>query len=259
MQLKALAQMRGEIKVKKKLSVGLVLLIAFLLIAGMALALTHSYVLEYLYGNHREQTMEQQESVQSIGLVHTNAGVQTSVKDALFDGKTLSVGLTFEAKEQVYIITDSISVDGIPVELDTSSLEGRWAENNPFQTESSRLAIRGFSGNLAEALSSQKVTAEVDIKLTLLKPQSQLHAIDTYNEDQRAMWTEINASVAAGETPVDQDEPYPVLVGSAWFGDDFNTDSPVQYPLNTAEAYEQCANMSIIDKFDLTFTLEIER
>jgi hypothetical protein len=246
-------------KVKKKISVGLVFLIAFLLIAGMAFAMAHSYVLEYLYGNNSEQTVEQQKSVQAIGLVHTNAGVQTSVKDALFDGKTLSVGLTFETKEQIYIITDAISVDGIPVELDTSSLENCWAGNNPFQSESSRFNVRGFSGNLAETLSSQKSTAEVDIKLTLLTPQSQLHAIDTFNEDQSAMWTEINASVAAGETPVDQDEPYPVLVGSAWFGDGFNIDSPVQYPLNTAEAYKQCANMSIIDEFDLTFTMEIER
>ncbi len=246
-------------KVKKKLSIGLVLLIALILIVGMAFALTRSYVLEYLYGKNNEQTAEQQESVQTVDLVHTNAGVETSVKDAIFDGETLSVGLTFDAEEQIYIVTNAISVNGISLELDTSSLEDQWASGNPFQAETGCQDAFGFCGNLNEALLPSENTADVIVSLTLLTPQTQVHAIDTYQDDQKAMWEEINASIAAGKTPVDQDEPYPVLVGSSWLGDDFNTDSPVQYPLNAAEAYESSSNMRVIDTFDLIFTLKVER
>ena len=240
---------------KKKLSAGLALLVALAVGAGAAFALPQSCVLAYLYGPNSEQTAEQQEAVKAVNLVHTNAGVSTCVQDAVFNGETLSVGITFATEQQTYIVTDEITVNGVPLQPETSSLEDRWTCGNPLRGAVSCDTAFGFSGTLDESAS----TAEVMVSLTLLTPQTRLCAIDTYGEDQKAMWRKIDASVAAGETPVDQYEPYPVLVGSAWFGEDFNTDSPAQYPLNAAQACRDYSNMRVIDTVDLSFTVSMEK
>ncbi|MEG1015292.1 MAG: hypothetical protein RSI33_13700, partial [Clostridia bacterium] len=47
-----LRQVRGEVKVKKKLSAGLVLTLAIILVVVTAFAVTNRYVLEYLFGTN---------------------------------------------------------------------------------------------------------------------------------------------------------------------------------------------------------------
>jgi hypothetical protein len=250
----ALRHTRGKEKVKKKLSVGFVLLIVLVLAVATALAMNYSYVLEYLFGASTEKAELYETSVQNIGIVHDGSGVKTIIKDALWDETTISVGIGFETSEPIYIVTDAISVNGTDCEAYTSSVEDQWVGTDLFGNDENQTAIHGFSVRLpADIVSNGSVT--INLRLKLMQPQSKIHFIDVYADDTIAMWNEIDTAVANGETPVDQDEPFPVLVSSEWFGDEFNDEWGAQYPLNAATEYAAYSNMVIIDTVDITFTL----
>lgn len=248
-----LMRAKGEMKMKKKFKFGLALTILVALLSMTALAVGASYVLEYRFGKTPPEDFDG--VIQEINITHEGAGVKTFVKDAMWDGEQISVGIGFETETPVLIVMDSILADGVPFEVDNSSIEDRWVATNPFAQPGSEPHIHGFVFTLPEGARGQ---IEVSLSLTLLRPKGDLCPIDTYMEDTRAMWREIDGAVARGETPVDRDEPYPVLVESRWFGDDFSEDMSAQYPLGSASSFVEYSNMEIIDTMHVTFTLDAE-
>lgn len=245
---------RGEEKVKRKLSVGFALLIVLVLAAATALAMNYSYVLEYLFGANTENTERYEASVQNIDIVHNGTDVKTIIKDALWDGTVISVGIGFETSEPIYIVTDAIRVNGTDCDAYTSSVEDQWVGTDLFGNEENQVAIHGFSVQLPADIVSNG-SAAVNLRLILMQPQNEIHFIDVYAEDTAAMWAEIDTAVANGETPVDRDEPFPVLVSSEWLGDEFSEELGAQYPLNSAADYVAYSNMVMIDTVDITFTI----
>ena len=257
-------------------------MVAIILAAVLALALIGAAlaeilgggVMEYLFGAD-ETSDEIREMVRPIGITHESEGVQTTVVDALFDGRNIHLGFTFEAVQPVFLVTEAITANGVPLWRETSSIENMWV-GNPIsgQTETEG---RGFSGSLdaeyldletPEALAAYEAAfakaqadgkVDISLSMTLLVPMGELKPINTYEGDSAEAWKQIDECVAAGATPIDASEPYDVLVSSAWLGDEYFDGIPAgQHPLNDANAFVEYSNMKVLDSFQLEFTLDAD-
>ncbi|MEF9880802.1 MAG: hypothetical protein RR975_15415, partial [Clostridia bacterium] len=195
------------------------------------------------------------ESVQNLDRIHKGSGVTTVIKDAIVMDGTVSFGLSFETTEPIYIVTDSITVNGIDCEVDTSSLESRWVGNSPNGQTIHPLMIHGYTVSIPADVS---LAEPIDVKLRLkfLKPANSTCFINTDSENKLTMWQEIDKAISQGSTPIDQYEPYNVLVSSAWLGNEFSNDAEAQYPLNSAAALINYSNMVLVDEVDETLLLQ---
>lgn len=252
---KVLDDAKGEVKVKKKLSLGLILILTLVLVAITAFAVTHSYVLEYLFGTNSEVKETYEASVQGLNIIHKGNEVTTTIKDALVIDDTVSFGLSFEASGQMYIVTDSVTVNGIDCEVNTSSLESQWVGNNPNGEIVSPLIVHGYTVSIPAEVSLTESIC-VRLRLKLLKPAISTCFINTDSENKLVMWKEIDRAVSEGNTPIDLYEPYYVLVSSAWLGEEFSDNEEAQYPLNSATALINYSNMILVDEVDETLLLQ---
>lgn len=100
--------------------------------------------------------------------------------------------------------------------------------------------------------------ADISLSLSLLVPKQDIVPVDTYADDTAAMWREIDAAIAAGDTPVALDEPYEMLIGSAALGDEFDPGLPAQHILDSASTFMAYANAATLDRFTLDFTLDVD-
>ena len=258
-------------------------LVAVILAAALALGLMGAAlasaisggVLDFLF-KRSDPPEALRDLVRPVGVSRESDGLTTTVVDTLFDGHNISLGLMFEGETRAFAVLDSITVNGVSLWLETSNLENMWV-NGP-DSEGESPTAYGLSGALdAEYLDleapearaaydtamrrmRQDGKADVSLHLTLLVPKAQLQPIEgLYTEDSRAAWQAIDACVAAGNTPIDSDEPYSVLVSSAWLGDeDYEHASAGQHPLGDAQALVDYANMRVLDSFSLSFTLSAD-
>ncbi|MEG0742842.1 MAG: hypothetical protein RR521_11460 [Clostridia bacterium] len=241
---------------KKRLFSCTALILLLLSVLNASLAETQSSVLTYLYGKESMPDDALKANVQEIHSMQSGTDVTVVVNDCICDGKILNIGFSISTTVPMFIVLEDVTVDGISVECLSSSLEGQWVGNDINTANPDFANIHGFTGLLAE--STKKGTVFVNLKVSFLVPLLKLHPMNTYQDNDIDVWKEIDSSIDVGETPVDQDEPFPVLIGSGFFGDGFDTDSPVQYPLHSVDAYIQYANMQIADSFDFTFNIEVK-
>ena len=66
------------------------------------------------------------------------------------------------------------------------------------------------------------------MNLSLLVPTQKVCLIETESENHMNSWRNIDEAIQRGETPVDSEEPFQILVGSEWFGDDMITTSKLK-------------------------------
>ncbi|MEG2251479.1 MAG: hypothetical protein RSC98_00415, partial [Clostridia bacterium] len=239
-------------------------------LAGVAYAAAQSGVLQFLF-HSGERTQEQLDLVQPLGIVHEENGVTTRVTDAILNQGTLSVAFDLESKQPIYIITDSITLNGVELFVSDSSMVNMWYGNeyaSQYDTQA-----RGFTGylekpsegeNPANQIAYEQAirrlqeerTGEVKIHLTYLVPQKELVPIaGIYDAQSQKAWKEIDACVAAGNTPIASDDGS-ILVDSTWLGDQYNEWIPAhQYPVGDAEAHVSHSNMKVLDSFELTLDL----
>lgn len=284
-----------EVKtVKKAKPVAALALAAVLMmaLAGAAYAAVQSGVLDFVF-QRSEPSREQRDMVQPVGLVHESDGIVTTVTDALLDGRELSVGLTFDSAKNFYIITDSVTVNGAELFMNDSNIVNMWLKW-PYE-ENPGLVSRGFTGTVdaeyfweeapgskelaqaAEKRLTEEGIADVRIHLTLLAPKQELAYIDTNRLADGAAWRQINACVAAGNTPVDKESGYVWVDGTwleenAWLkdglkrnadggyswtdGEAYAPELPAgQYPIGDAQAHIRHSNMRVLDSFEMAFTL----
>lgn len=101
------------------------------------------------------------------------------------------------------------------------------------------LPTRGFKGYLDKAI---KGTADVKIHFTFLTPKCELIPIENVTAaDSRKAWEAIDACVAAGNTPIEEDSGY-ILVDHTWL-DTFHDFTPAfQLPVGDANAHVEHSN-----------------
>ena len=96
------------------------------------------------------------------------------------------------------------------------------------------------------------------MNLSLLVPTQKVCLIETESENHMNSWRNIDEAIQRGETPVDSEEPFQILVGSEWFGDDMvDINGPVQRPVNASDAYVDASNMSLLSEQLLSFDVMI--
>ncbi|MDD3409380.1 MAG: DUF4179 domain-containing protein [Eubacteriales bacterium] len=238
-----------------------------LALAGVAYAAVQSGVLRYLFGE-TVPTARQQEMVQTVGASHESDGITTTLSDLVFDGRELSFGLQFALTRNAFVVVDQVTINGVRAYEINSNLSDMWlcAPLEPLESACSRGVTVSIDkayfdeadyAALEQAYQQiqQTGTADVSVALSLLTPKGELAPVNIYTNDTAAMWEQIDAAIAAGQTPISQDEPFEVMPGSAALGDEFHKGLPAQHPMGNADAYAAYANMTILDAFSMDFSI----
>lgn len=199
-----------------------------------------------------DRTQANLDDVQVIGLRRQGEHAQAEMEDALWDGHTLNVGVMLAADQNVYVVVDEANVDGEPLEATSGNIEDVWLYGWPSRVQGGGMSLI-LSGE-TEGERPQGSRVPVHIELDLLSPRGEVVMIDTQREDTMAVWQEIDACVAAGNTPVEADEPHRVLVSSACF-DGEDVSQGLWVPLGDAQSYIEYANMERLETFDFTFDM----
>lgn len=262
-----------EVKTMKRTKPKAALLLAatvILLLTGAAYAAVQGGVLDFLFRS-KEPSKQQAEMVQAVGLAHERNGVTTTLTDAVFDGRELSLGLTFQTDRNVFAVINSITINGIQANRINDNFGDMWLYP-PFSNGDGTYA-KGLTATIDKGymLSSMHAElewmyeqiaingqADISLSLSLLVPKQGLVSVDTYGEDTAAMWREIDAAIAAGDTPIALDEPYEMLIGSAALGDEFDPSLPSQHILDSASTFMAYANAATLDRFTFDFTLTVD-
>lgn len=253
----------GGIRVKKKISVGFILIVVMMLSSLVALAYGRSYVIQFLFGRNADsvEAQEMEAQVQSIDYVQRSETAVCTVKDTYFDGKTLAVGLGFQTDRHIYLVADELKVNGDWVDYVEygSTVEEMWVGNTPPHLgKDAAENIHGLYYIFNQPLPKGE-TAEVTLRITLLAPEVGVQPVDVYREDYPAMWAEIDAACDQGLTPIDADEPYEVLIGTDyWAGWADVNSSPLNKPYCDVNALVYYANMEVVDTLEVTFTLSAQ-
>lgn len=262
-----------EVKtVKKAKPIAALVLAAVLLmaLAGVAFATVQSGVLDFIF-HSGERTQEQMDLVQPLGLMHKENGVMTTVTDAMLDGNMLSVALDFDAEKEFYIITDSVTINGVELAISDSNIVNMWYGD--YYSAQHSFSTRGFKGYLdAEAASTEaeealfdeamrQMTADgvanVKLHLTYLIPKQELVPIENViATDSRKAWEAIDACVAAGNTPIEEESGY-VLVDRTWVKSYHDSIPAFQLPIGDAEAHIEHSNMELLDSFEFSFQMKV--
>ena len=263
-----------EVKTMKRTKPAAALLLTaavVILLTGAAYAAVQSGVLDFLFRN-REPSKQQIEMVQAVGLTHENNGVTTTLTDAVFDGRELSLGLTFQTDQNVFTVINAVTINGITAYRTNDNLGDMWLYP-PFSKGNGEYA-KGITATIDKDFMDQDMHAELDwmyeqfaingqadisVSLSLLVPKQNIVTVDTYNEDTAAMWQKIDAAIAAGDTPIALNEPNEMLIGSAALGDEFDPSLPSQHFLDSASTFMAYANAVTLDRFTFDFPLKVDK
>ena len=246
-------------RTRVKHAVGAVLVLALVLAAANALALSRSYVVQYLFGRSADsvQAQRMEAQVQPVDIVHRSDTVLCTVKDAYFDGQTLAVGLGFQSAQHVYLIADELRVNGDRIDYVEygSSIEEMWVgHHSPAEDKEAGEEIHGVQYTLRNPLPKGEAV-EVTLSLTMLAPQKGVREVDISQADKPSMWAAIDAAYASGLTPFSADEPYEVLVSSGWWDGELDHHSALCKPYCDVDALVQYANMDVLDTLQVSFVL----
>ena len=251
---------RERMIVKKRCSVVFILFLLIMMNSLAALACSHSYVIQYLFGENMEsdaaQMMEVQ--VQPVDYVQRSETTVCTVKDGYFDGRTLAVGMGFQTDRHIYLVGDEVKVNGNWVDYLEygSSIEEMWVGNTPPNKEiNPSEKIHGIQYIFSQSLQKGE-PAEVTMCMTMLVPKTGVELIDIYQADKSKMWTEIDAAYENGLTPIDANEPYEVLIGTGWWNGKLDTTRELNKPYCNVDALVEYANMEVVDTVAVTFTLK---
>ena len=161
---RVIAQANGkeDTVVKKRISIGFVLVVLLMLLAVAALAATGSYVLQYL--RHRDDIHE--EDVHPIDQTFTGEDVLIHVVDSYYDGESLSVGMEIRSEAPAYLTVESIHVNGNEFELSESNIEDMWVSYPPEINRKASTDAHGFT-ICFDSIELQGPSSHVEMHLSL--------------------------------------------------------------------------------------------
>lgn len=252
---------RGRIMVKKRFSVAFVFILIVMTSSLVALACSHGYVIQYLFGENveSEEALKMETQIQPIDYIYHSDTTMCTVKDAYFDGETLAIGLGFKTDHHLYLVGDEIKVndDWVDYVEYSASIEEMWVGNIPPNKEiGADEKIHGVEYVFERPIPKGE-TVEVTMSITMLAPRVDVEQIDVYQEDNATMWSEIDAAYEEGLTPLDADEPYEVLISTGWWNGEIDTTSSLQKPYCSVDALVEYANMEVVDTMTVTFMLNV--
>ncbi len=253
------AQETGGTIMKKKFSIGFIIIAIVVLSTLVAVAYNHSYVLQYLFGNRGDagETQELEAQVQPIEYAYENGNIACTVKDAFFDGQNLAIGVGFRTDRPLYIIGEDPKFNGEWIDFNeaASTMDARFLggvtspQRFPVMEE-----ITGMRYVLNRPLPKGE-EVEVSLKITLLTPINGVEEVDTEQEDHPAMWAAIDAAREKGLTPIScVDVPGQVLISMAEHGYP-DPDTPYHGLYCNVKTIVEYANMELLDTVELQFTL----
>lgn len=236
---------RAALPIRRRWAVALVAALVLTLCGG-AVAAERLGVLSFLFGSTGSPTAEQQQLVQNVNLSHKADMATITVTDAIFDGRSLSMGLAFDTDKPTYARAEGLWLNGTLVPDNDISARLYWLN----LTEERKLTTSGLT-----AVSNETITGQIEVRLRvmLLQPCKALRIIDANHDDWEAQVKAARLAVEEGYTPLSANEhdfasldmPYAPRY-------DTETDYPYhRHSLSTAEMY----NMDV-EKVWLTFTLE---
>ena len=242
----------GGQKMKRKRPVALAAALILVLSAATAIALDAGGVLTYLFPRDQAARDKAAPYVQIIDVARRGGRASTRVRDALIKDGVLSVGLSVDSPQPVYVVTRSISIDGKAFDVSDSSIESQWIHEGD-----SPLRARGFSVDLSSVPDTRGEAWSLRLTAAILVPREGTETVDTEGENVATVWDEIDRIIAAGKTPVSLYEPHEVLVGSRWMRENqYDPTQGIQYPVGSAEDHAAFSNMEIADEIDLTFSID---
>lgn len=242
---------RSNKSMNKKLTFNTVLVIALIFLGvATALAAAGSYVIQYLQ-HEREINME---DVQKINKEVNSNGFLIDIVDAYTDDDILAVGMGLQYDEPAYLVVESVTIAGKEYDLEASTFEDMWI-NSPTeknQDNSSHSVVHGFTASF-DNVDRPVGVAEVKLRIKVLKPKKGICMIDTYSENA---WAMIDQAFSDGMTPIEEEEPYQVLVEKNWFGSILDLDQGIQRPVNCSEAYLSGSNMEVLCEQEFSFDVD---
>lgn len=229
---------------------GLILAFMLLTLAATTIALGPSAVLAYLFPRNQQARDQAAPYVQQINITQKSQYTSAIVKDALIQDGRLSVGLSLGSEQPVYIVTQSISIDGQPIEVSNSSIESQWLSAGlPAHS-------RGFTLDLAGTAFEGKEKSKIRLDAALLCPIKGIVQVDIEGEDIATIWAQIDQAILEGLTPVSSYEPHEVLVGSQWVQENaFDMAIGIQYPVGSVHDYLSYSNMQLVERIEASFTI----
>ena len=199
------------------------------------------------------------------------AQAEIRFESAAFDGREVQVSLSIASETTpVYIILDQITLGGLPFDESSSDFADGWLG---YSSEAHRMSCtftvpldEGFVRPSVEDSTSafemllhaleQSGQLDVSFRITLLEPGKQIVKVDTaFHGDSTATWQRIDVIVAAGDTPVEGDQPYTALISSKAFKS-VRCDEPIGFPLGSVSVLQEYANMRVVEQRVICFSVQ---
>lgn len=175
LRYRILQQAKGEApvkNVKKKWKTALALSLAMLLLAGSALAitLTRSDTLNWLFGKDADVPQEAENLLNQPGEEQTSETVALTLNETLFDGKNLTAALTLKntTGEQLIYVVHHARLDGEPLFAETALLPyggdygkvmGGSIEGEAISTETKVIATFNATTSMGEKAEADTIPA----------------------------------------------------------------------------------------------------
>ncbi len=255
-QAAVLSRVKGEKNVKRKFSMAFVILAALaVMTATTAVAALGGDVLTYLYPRSTP-TVQQQSSVQTLGVSAQVEDVRVTLTDCIYDGLRLSAGLVLEAAEPVYCFNITADSPVGPIWMDFASPVQTWNVNPVTKVfgEWDNTA-HGFLAYLDEetiAAAAGLDRLPVTVTLECWRPAKGIKAVAAaplWDSPERAAWqAAADALIAEGYTVVANGEAGFATVLPSSYGEGCRT---IDQPLYM--------NLTPFEPITLTFEVDVRK
>lgn len=181
-RLQVLTQIKGEPKVKKKLSLGLILAFALILITLTVLAATQTGLLQYLVGSPEKASKELIDIVQPLDVEVIQDNIRIKLTGVTYDGEKLALSWITEntqPKSPATLSIQSASANGQNVYPNFSDLQESWRPVL-FSMQEAGFDRNVVTGGMIGLVEGDKLSGQVDMVLSIAvsRPTGPLVVVD---------------------------------------------------------------------------------
>lgn len=196
------------------------------------------------------------------------AQAEIRFENAAFDGQEVQVNLSIASETTpVYIILDQITLGGLPFDENSSDFADGWLGypgeahrvsctfTVPLDEGFVRPSVEDHTSAFEMLLRALEQSGQLDVsfRITLLEPGKKIVKVDTaFRGDSTATWQRIDEIVAAGDTPVESDQPHTALISGKAFKS-VRCDEPIALPLGSVSVLQEYANMRVAEQRAICF------
>jgi hypothetical protein len=205
-RLNVLHRIKGENKVTKKLSTGLILAFVLMALTLTALALSQAGLLDFLIGNPEKASMELKDSMQLIDTTEEFDHIRIRITGAAYDGEKLAISWesqNLNPQEPAMLSMRSVTAGGEDIWPNFSAFDGDWLPML-FGLQEEGFDRQKVSGGMVGLAAREQLTGQVpvEVKVAIQRPTGPLMVVDVSlypqegeNEDDKAFREERMALV----------------------------------------------------------------